>query len=733
MSRLTQTIVTCLCVGLLIFFGKLSLQSGDGQFSEVQSLVYEIDQLNHELDCAVLSLQLGLASDYDELSGLEGRLSATRGRCKQLKSTFHSPSDRWLPLEACVAEKVQLVANFKANHAVVRNSIAGFQRAIARASLVDPKSNRELSKSLVTLQIAGMRYSMTGKLEDRGRLEAELQEFPDIFHYRLSRDTAESIQLACRHGRNLLARRTILNETIAKLVSIPIKPAKAALLSSATDIFLNQTEATNRYRLVFVAILVLLASLKVYHHYSVIHERRVAIESNRVLENRVNQRTAELANANSRLESAMAEAEKLALVAKFTDNGVMITDRRGRVEWVNDGFERITGFGIDDVVGKCTWEFLHGTKTDPAQTQGLQEALREGKRFDGEMVKYRKNGEAFWMAVEFRPIRNSQGEVDRYIVIERDTSERIAAELERQRLSEQLIDASRNAGIAEMATGVLHNVGNVLNSINVSVALIDRNLNHSACQQLERVSGLIGQHLNDFSEFVSEDKRGKRLPEFIVKIADALGEEHRKTKSECKDLIANVEHIKEIVAVQQQSADSAGLVQVVSPKDVLESAIVANKGTLTKHSVFLRTHFEDTLPQLSSDKHKILQILINLIRNAKDAVVEAREVGERRVDIHVNQHGSHVRFGIVDNGVGISNSNLQKIFQHGFTTKKRGHGFGLHSGANAAIELGGKLEVQSDGVGQGTTFVLTLPIDVDAVNSFEVSGENPESSELASV
>jgi signal transduction histidine kinase len=106
----------------------------------------------------------------------------------------------------------------------------------------------------------------------------------------------------------------------------------------------------------------------------------------------------------------------------------------------------------------------------------------------------------------------------------------------------------------------------------------------------------------------------------------------------------------------------------------------------------------------------VLQILLNLTANAKHACVDAgREDG--RVKVRVTNGDDRVRIAVCDNGVGISPENLKKVFKHGFTTRKKtGHGFGLHSGALIARELGGTLSAQSDGPGQGAVFTLELPL-----------------------
>jgi signal transduction histidine kinase len=112
---------------------------------------------------------------------------------------------------------------------------------------------------------------------------------------------------------------------------------------------------------------------------------------------------------------------------------------------------------------------------------------------------------------------------------------------------------------------------------------------------------------------------------------------------------------------------------------------------------------------LSVEKHKVLQVLVNLIRNAKNACDETGRA-DKQLTLRVTAANGRVIFSIIDNGIGIPPENLIRIFAHGFTTKKDGHGFGLHSGALAAKEMGGELRVHSDGVGQSATFTLELPL-----------------------
>jgi signal transduction histidine kinase len=267
--------------------------------------------------------------------------------------------------------------------------------------------------------------------------------------------------------------------------------------------------------------------------------------------------------------------------------------------------------------------------------------------------------------------------------------------------------------MAEVATGVLHNVGNVLNSVNVSTCLLIEQLRNSKVKSVGRVATLMRDHADDLGDFIANDPQGRHLTPFLWNLAEQLGHEQTKALQELAGLQTNVEHIKEIIAMQQSYATLAGVVTIVPVSDLLEDALRLTESGLTRHGVKLVKEFDECLPELSVDRHKVLQILVNLIRNAKQAC-DASHKPDKQVILRATAGDERIRISVIDNGVGIPAENLTSIFRHGFTTRKDGHGFGLHSSALAAKEIGGKLVVQSDGAGKGATFVLELPMQPSA-------------------
>jgi len=291
-------------------------------------------------------------------------------------------------------------------------------------------------------------------------------------------------------------------------------------------------------------------------------------------------------------------------------------------------------------------------------------------------------------------------------VVSQDITERRHAEQELEELNKQLLVASRQAGMAEVATNVLHNVGNVLNSVNVSASLAAERIKKSKCAGLVRVAELLSAQ-SDLAGFMS-GPQGQHLPAYLQELARELLTERDASVAELGALRANVEHIKEIVAMQQGYAKRGGITDTLDMRTLVEDSLRMNEGAFSRHGVTIVRDFAE-VPPIQVDKHKVLQILVNVIRNAKYACAEMTG-GEKRVTVRVRATPSSILVTVHDTGIGIPPENLERIFNHGFTTRAEGHGFGLHSSALAAREIGGSLYAESGGVGQGATFTLTLPL-----------------------
>jgi signal transduction histidine kinase len=292
--------------------------------------------------------------------------------------------------------------------------------------------------------------------------------------------------------------------------------------------------------------------------------------------------------------------------------------------------------------------------------------------------------------------------------LEQEVTQRKKAELEVEKAHKQLVDASRKAGMADVATGVLHNVGNVLNSVNVSANLIADKTKNSRISSLAKLDDLFSLHTDDLADFVARDAKGRQIPGFVKQLSEHLQQERAEVLGEVASLTRQIDHIKEIVVMQQDYARVSGVVETVDPRQLVEDALRIHGGAYDRHGVKVIREFQE-LPPVTVDKHKVLQILVNLLSNAKYAC-DAEAQADKQVWVRTEESDGRWRIVVRDNGVGLAPENLIRVFHQGFSLRKGGHGFGLHSSANAAKEMGGSLVAHSDGPGKGATFVLELPM-----------------------
>jgi signal transduction histidine kinase len=308
----------------------------------------------------------------------------------------------------------------------------------------------------------------------------------------------------------------------------------------------------------------------------------------------------------------------------------------------------------------------------------------------------------------FHEIRLVPLQSDQVLAISRNITERKNAEATLEQAHKQLAVAARQAGMAEIAVNVLHNVGNVLNSVNVSASVVTDHIRKSGVAGLLKTMVLFRQHASDLGTFLTEDPKGKLVPNYLEQLAEHLRVGQEATLKELESLRGNIDHIKTIVSMQQSYATVSGISETVSVVDLVEDSLRMNEGSCSRHGIEITREYED-VPQIKVDKHRVLQVLVNLLRNAKHACDDSGRT-DKRMTVRVESSDGHIRISVADNGIGIEQENMTKIFNHGFTTRKGGHGFGLHSGALAAKEMAGALGARSDGPGRGATFTLELPL-----------------------
>lgn len=380
------------------------------------------------------------------------------------------------------------------------------------------------------------------------------------------------------------------------------------------------------------------------------------------------------------------------------------------VEWVSNfrqGLEKLKE-SFHDI---CLLDYCLGRETG---LDVLGEALRFGCRVPIIMLTGTTNREIDLQAIKLGAAdyvikgETNSGLLERVI---RHARERRKAAIEREQLTQQLVESSRRLGMAEVASDVLHHIGNALNSLNVSAGLIAHHVRDMPIQDVNRTAALLESHRDDLGTFLTQEPKGQRVLSFLTQLGTHLRDQHLQTCNDLETLLSQIENVKNIIAAQQDITRTSSIHEPLLLKDLVETALKIHASELDKQGISLTRDYAD-LPQVIIDKYQALQILTNLIRNAKDAIRQ-QGPGPHSLTIRIQPHSqedTRICIQVSDTGIGILPEYLQRIFSQSFSKKSSGQGSGLHSNAIAAKNLGGTLTASSAGEGQGATFTLELPV-----------------------
>ena len=366
------------------------------------------------------------------------------------------------------------------------------------------------------------------------------------------------------------------------------------------------------------------------------------------------------------------------------------------------------GYTRKELLDMMTIKDIEESLTDDSSWKDQAENLKLNNDIVKEGKYKRKDGSTFFVETSLKLV--TQEKQDYIIAIARDISERKRAEVKLKAAQEKLLETAREVGMAEVATGVLHNVGNVLNSVSVTAESVQKRVRNSKVSYLSEVVELLNEHTEELGTFMTVEERGKKIPAFLTNLSQELIDEQGRCLESLEALTKHVQDVGDIIQLQQTHAKTKGLIEPTSIAELVDDTLRINAEALTRNNVQVKRNLAN-LPTLLLDRHKIVQILTNLISNATQALSEGDQQDRvLTIDVKDTKNGC-LRIDISDNGMGISEENLTRVFEHGFTTRKKGHGFGLHSTALSANELNGSIVARSDGPGKGAIFTVELPFE----------------------
>ena len=276
-----------------------------------------------------------------------------------------------------------------------------------------------------------------------------------------------------------------------------------------------------------------------------------------------------------------------------------------------------------------------------------------------------------------------------------------------QRLAEEV----RKAGIAEMTTGVLHNIGNILTTVSTSAAELRAIIQRSKLEQFRAVNNMMADHKGNLSSYLQSDPKGRLIPEFLKKVERQFHRENESIDKETEMLLDKIALMAQAVSMEQSYVSSFDRKAQMHLTELIDNALSLQEPSLKKRNIEVIRKYQ-TQPPCNLETVKLVHVVTNLIKNAADALTARPPNAEgRRLEVQVTPLDAEFNMILIkDNGCGISPENQAKLFEFGFTTKADGHGFGLHSCRATMREMGGDIRAESEGQNRGTTFFLKVPI-----------------------
>ena len=346
----------------------------------------------------------------------------------------------------------------------------------------------------------------------------------------------------------------------------------------------------------------------------------------------------------------------LSLIAEKNINAVIISDKEGRIEWVNSSFERMSGYTKEELVGIKPGHLLQGPETNDETIQYLKSQISKGQPFNCEIVNYTKTREKYWVKIQGQALYNKKGEIVRFFAIEENISNKKILENQRELLVASL--AKTNKELEDYAQVVSHDLKSPLRSI------------HSLISWIKEDSDKVfsDQTLKYFSMIENKVEKMDHLIEGILTYSKIDKEE-----------------------LAKESIDTHQIIQSII--DIIH---------IPKH---ISITIKNQLPILQADRYRIQQLFQNIIGNAANYIEE--EIG--LVEVASEEYDDHYVFSIKDNGVGIAKEHQEKVFNtfQSYTKSEHSTGLGLAIVKKVVDVYNGKIWIESE-LGQGTTFFVKL-------------------------
>ncbi len=425
------------------------------------------------------------------------------------------------------------------------------------------------------------------------------------------------------------------------------------------------------------------------------------------LKQQIETKNREITNRKLAEELEREIRQKLQALIQASPIAIITIDISGNVyEW-NQSAEQIFGWNPDEVIGKPLLIF-------PAEKQDwfhriLQDEL-EGKQFTDEAtIGQKKSGEIIDISFSSAPIRNARNEISGMMAVIADITDRVRAE--------EKLQKAYQSGMAENAISVLHNIGNAITPAVVNIDKLSAKETGSIfISYFTNLYEVFSEHLQkrDLESFLLEDIKGKQMLPFFQQLIGQLSEQQNKEQTQLFNIKYQIQHITETISLQQKYANIHAKEEKFKLQSLIKDVLTMMQPVFEKRKVELTLNITEDLPPIHSDRNKLVQVLINLLKNAVESIDDQLAIDPSmspRISIDISLTGAdYFSFDIEDNGTGVSKEMIDHVFEFGTTTKKSGSGFGLHDCANFIRASQGRIQLSSEGVGKGAVISFTLPV-----------------------
>jgi len=413
-------------------------------------------------------------------------------------------------------------------------------------------------------------------------------------------------------------------------------------------------------------------------------------------------------------------------------NAIAITDNMGAVIWVNRSFTRLTGYTLEEIYGR-NLSILKSGKHDQSFYRNLWETILSGKVWEGETVNRKKDGSHYVEQQTIAPVMADNGELSNFIAIKQDISDRKKTEIDleryRGRLEEmvaektreleqtqlELINRAMEAGMSQMAAIGLHNIGNAITPLNVLMEKMKTGELANISRYLQKCHDDLESHAADLGQYLSGGHRGRQVFDYMGELIDSLSDHDKKQFDMLEKMESALSYISQILTLQQFYA--SGIQEIkeqVDLNDLFEDAIRLLMGTLEKRGISIKRHYTTPSPKLLIDKNRLMQVIVNLLKNSCEAIeLQQTGTGQKVIQIKTFAQNGRLGFDIVDNGIGVDPADIGTIFDLE-KSQKGSSGFGLYYCKMFVENNHGELVFFSRGPGKGAS--VKIVFDKTGVN-----------------